>query len=127
MPAMKPAISSSFLVPIRRPHFFPLLGLSLAALAGCASIPERYEDVARVHGLIASEIQGDRFRHRIFRPPASRRSGLLHIYIEGDGTPFLRANVPATDPTPRRHLIPALMARDPPPRCWCEPMRLSTN
>ena len=106
-------ISSSSLVPTRRAPFFPLLGFGLAALVGCASIPERYEDAARDHGLIASEIRGDRFRHRIFQPPAGRRGGLLHIYIEGDGTPFLRANVPASDPTPRRPLMPALMARDP--------------
>jgi pimeloyl-ACP methyl ester carboxylesterase len=56
-------------------------------------------------------MRGTRFHHVLFVRD-SGPSGILHIYIDGDGRPWL-AGVPAPDPTPRDLLVLRLMALDP--------------
>ena len=43
---------------------------------------------------------------------SGRPTGTLHVYVDGDGTPWL-AGRPTTDPTPRDALILRMMAADP--------------
>ena len=96
-------------------HGPALVAACVALAATCAPIAARYDDVAAAHGLSRDEIPGAPFRHAVYRPPGQRSGALLHIYIEGDGTPELRPGLPSADPTPRRPLLPPLMARDPAP------------
>ena len=42
----------------------------------------------------------------------------LHVYIEGDGTPWQQGRYPAKDPSPRRALAMELMALDPSPAIY---------
>jgi pimeloyl-ACP methyl ester carboxylesterase len=74
----------------------------LLCLAGCRSADRRL-------------LQGMKFEHALlaYRAPAS--GGILHVYIEGDGNPWLRAGVVAADPTARRLVTRELMALDPHP------------
>jgi pimeloyl-ACP methyl ester carboxylesterase len=56
-------------------------------------------------------VHGTRFDHVLYRnarPPA----GALHVYIEGDGSPYAASDTPARDPTPRTPVMLELMALD---------------
>ncbi len=87
-----------------------LLPLLLASVA-CASPSDRFAQRAASLGLAERRVHGEPFDHLVLRnaKPAGRR---LHVYLEGDGTPWL-AGLPAPDPTPRHPLALALMAQDP--------------
>jgi len=87
-----------------------LLGLSILVIAGCASTGSDPEHLARVHGLDSAWVQGEGFRHRVFRHGAD--NGPLHVYLEGDGRPWLTRRQVNTDPTPRTALALRLMLRD---------------
>jgi pimeloyl-ACP methyl ester carboxylesterase len=57
---------------------------------------------------------GSTFRHRVYRKEGrSGSSGALHVYIEGDGHPFLAPTQVALDPTPREPMMLRLMMHDP--------------
>jgi pimeloyl-ACP methyl ester carboxylesterase len=62
-----------------------------------------------------SVIAGDPFRHVIHRRGIWPRSGPVHVYLEGDGLPWVTRTRVARDPTPRTPLARRLMARDPGP------------
>ncbi len=56
-------------------------------------------------------VAGDGFLHRLLVQPAADREE-LHVYIEGDGRPWIRGKVAAADPTPKKPLALRLMKRD---------------
>lgn len=84
--------------------FFLLLPLLLSK--ACATQSPRFETVA-----------GEGYEHRLLVQPAAD-SNELHIYIEGDGTPYLDRTTVASDPTPRNPLALRLMRRDPAFSVW---------
>jgi len=94
----------------------------LCAVAACVGPSKRFDGAMSVIGLHASDIEGTHFRHRVYsdRPitaPETVRatpgnSAVLHVYLGGDGSPWLVGNRIATDPTSRRPVLPALMAMD---------------
>jgi hypothetical protein len=90
------------------------LALSLLAasiLAACAN-PGRRADAAAQHlGFSKQIVAGAGFRHVVFRNSRAR-GGVLHVYIEGDGTPFRRRDEVADDPTPLNLLMLRLMSED---------------
>lgn len=61
-------------------------------------------------------VPGAAFQHVVFSQ-THQRSRTLHVYIDGDGTPWL-AWRPAGDPTPRNPLLLRLMALDPSPSVY---------
>lgn len=87
-----------------------LLGL----LAGCASGPgDGFDALLQQHALEAATVKGTQFRHLVVRkPPDTDRSG-LRVYLEGDGTPWIRGRRVAPDPTARNPLGLRLMLQDP--------------
>jgi hypothetical protein len=95
-----------------------ILGLLLlAGLSGCASIPDRFDHAASAAGMMRTDVDGQGLRHAVYRPRrASTRGGPIHVYLTGDGTPYIRRTLPAADPTPRRPVVLDLMAMDPAPR-----------
>jgi len=64
----------------------------------------------------AQIVPGTAFQHVVFEQ-ARRPSRTLHVYLDGDGTPWL-AGRPATDPTPRNPLLLRLMTLDPNPSVY---------
>jgi pimeloyl-ACP methyl ester carboxylesterase len=72
---------------------------------------EDLDRTAAAFGFEREIIDGTGFRHVLFRK-AGRPTGTLHVYVDGDGTPWL-AGRPATDPTPRDPLMLRMMAADP--------------
>ena len=74
----------------------------------CSSPAQRLDYAASGHGMQRRVLTGDGFKHiaylRISRPESRR----LHVYIEGDGRPWLRGREISTDPTSRQPLALAL-------------------
>jgi len=86
--------------------------LAASATSGCMSAQARFD--ARVHaaGLTRDIVRGAAFDHLIVRN-GGQAAGALHVYIEGDGTPWRSIAQPSDDPTPRNPLAFELMLRDP--------------
>ncbi len=61
-------------------------------------------------------VPGTVFEHVVFKQ-FRQSSRILHVYIDGDGTPWLGGR-PASDPTPRNTLTLRLMALDPGPSVY---------
>jgi pimeloyl-ACP methyl ester carboxylesterase len=88
-----------------------------ASLGGCADPIKKGEWLAARNGFERQIVPGDPFRHVVFR--ATGRSGdELHVYIDGDGTPYANGITATDDPTPRRPLMLELMALDPSPAVY---------
>ncbi len=90
--------------------------LLLLQLSGCATPSERFESSAKSLGLTSIEIIGEPFRHRIYlnrrTATQSDTTPVVHVYLDGDGTPWEMKRWIAEDPTPRNPLILRLMAAD---------------
>ena len=88
-------------------------------LAACADPARKSARFAQQHGFQSDVVTGSLFQHRVYRADAdSSGTGVLHVYIEGDGSPFLDRNSVALDPTPRDPLMLRLMALDPSPSIY---------
>ncbi len=89
-------------------YWWMLLGL-LVFVSGCSFTPT-YGDLSERFGFHVEKVEGDLFQHVVFSKSGTGR--VLHVYIEGDGRPWLRKNRVSLDPTPRRTLMLELMALD---------------
>jgi dienelactone hydrolase len=86
----------------------------LLALAACAEPSPRFDREAQELGFVREEVAGAGFTHAVYRNRGARAaagSG-LHVYLEGDGTPWTGGRHAAVDPTPRSPVALELMARD---------------
>lgn len=95
--------------------FRSISSLVIAALAtmllACSVIDVQTE------GVIAEVVSGDGFKHQVYR----NRSGngkILHVYLEGDGRPWLSRRRIALDPTPKNPLMLKLMSLDSAPSVY---------
>lgn len=86
--------------------------VSALCLGTCASPAQRFNDRVRETGLAPYVVHGTSFDHLVVRKPG-HSDGALHVYLEGDGTPWWTLDTPADDPTPRKPLAFELMLRDP--------------
>ena len=80
----------------------------LFALPGCVSGVSNY---AARQGMTVTEVDGTNFTHLAVQRPSASASGRLHVYIEGDGIPWIGTRSSA-DPTPRNTLTLRLAASD---------------
>ena len=85
-------------------------------LVACSTPAKRLDDKATHLGLVRELWQGTDFVHVIYRNQFM--GSLLHVYLDGDGTPWLRRTLVAADPTPRNPLVLELMAQDPNPAIY---------
>lgn len=83
---------------------------ALLSLFGCAA-PQPLRD-ALADGFTAEPVAGAGFVHTVLTRRGAGSAMPLHIYIEGDGTPWQLGRVPARDPTPRNALALRLAALD---------------
>jgi len=93
---------------------FVFLSLTLA-LAACAGAHGELARSAAGDGLAVTQVEGLGFVHAVARRDSEAARGPLHIYIEGDGRPWLRGRRIARDPTPDALLMLELMRLDPRP------------
>jgi hypothetical protein len=84
--------------------------------AACSSPALQLSRNAQAIGLRREMLAGTTFEHVVF-VGANHSSRTLHIYLDGDGTPW-GAWGPAADPTPRNPLVLRLMALDPAPSLY---------
>ena len=87
--------------------------LTAALLGACAMPATRFDEIARGQGLRRIEVTGTHFDHAIYIKGVEA-AGILHVYIEGDGSPLVHG-VASADPTPRRPLALHLLAKGPAP------------
>jgi pimeloyl-ACP methyl ester carboxylesterase len=90
-------------------RYVPLLLFASLTLPGCAFSIDRF---AQANRFDTSVVEGAGYRHVLFTRRAPDNGHRLHIYIEGDGIPWLDGREPALDPTPRDPLALRLMAED---------------
>jgi len=84
--------------------------MSIAFIAGCSTAPERQLAArAQALGLEPLMLGGPFEVTAFYRDGAGSR---LHVYLDGDGSPWIRNRYPASNPTPRRPLALDLLARD---------------
>lgn len=99
----------------RLPAYYWLI--LLAVSAGCVPVSKRFDRAATDAGLVRSQVEGRGFSHAVYRPrDSSFGTTPVHVYLTGDGTPYVRRTLRAKDPTPRRPVVLDLMALDPAPR-----------
>lgn len=73
----------------------------------------RIDQRAAADGLVREILPGTTFQHLTYmRPKVTHTGDVLHVYIEHDGTPWLRGKRVAADPTPRQPLMLDLMRLD---------------
>jgi hypothetical protein len=88
------------------------LVLGAALLCACADPSRRADALARSLDFEKQIEMGDGFRHIVYRNTAATQGGMLHVYIDGDGTPYWQPDIIAVDPTPHDPLMLRLMALD---------------
>jgi len=107
-----------------------LLGLVVMTnLLGCATPVQRIDKLAEKFGFEREIIGSEKFQHIVYynrpfidlktkKPITPFDKSLLHIYLEGDGSPWSRRQMVAADPTPRKPLALRLMAKDDQPSVY---------
>lgn len=92
------------------------LGLLLyLSILGCSSPASNYLATAARLGFENQLAHGTAYQHRIFFNSQAKSSPAyktLHVYLDGDGTPWIARTIAAQDPTPRNPLVLELMAQD---------------
>lgn len=78
-------------------------------IAACAPSVDR---LVRNHDLKQTVQPGSGFQHLVLSAPRAATVKRLHVYIEGDGSPWVGGRYPARDPTPETPLALQLMTRD---------------
>lgn len=89
---------------------FCLIGLLF--LFSCASAPERLEQEAQTFGFRKIRLPGIVHEHIAFENLGHSGGRRLHVYLEGDGTPWLNRTRVSSDPTSREPIMLRLMALD---------------
>lgn len=88
--------------------------LLIAQISGCANPSQRMDERAADLGYRRVVVQGEGYEHVAYiKQDRATASSTLHVYLEGDGAPWVRRRVAAADPTPRTPLMFDLMPLDP--------------
>jgi len=94
-----------------------LIAAQCVVLSSCASAVQQGERFASAHRFERDTVGGGEFRHVVFRNSVAPGAE-LHVYLDGDGSPFSTPHTVATDPTPHDPLMLRLMALDPSPSVY---------
>ncbi len=91
------------------------------AVVGCVTTPTpaaHLEARAAAAGYQRLVLVGGDFHHVAYRKGGSSTDRRLHVYLEGDGRPWIGEQLVAADPHPRRALAFELMQLDPAPSLY---------
>ena len=91
---------------------FPSILIACALTISCATPSQNFHQVASEQGFHEQLINGQGFQHKIYVSKKIKLGKTLHVYLDGDGTPWERNRWIAKDPTARNPLILRLMALD---------------
>lgn len=89
-------------------------------MSACAaqSPPAKVDRKAAEFGFERETLDTGMFRHVIYREKPVERSDVLHIYLDGDGLPFIDRETISKDPTPATPVMLELMSLDPAPSVY---------
>jgi hypothetical protein len=87
-------------------------------LVSCATPAQRAARFARDSGFSEQVVHGTQWEHVVFSTASARPSQRVHVYVEGDGTPWIAHRWVARDPTPRKPIMLTLMAMDTQPSIY---------
>lgn len=100
-------------------HPSSFIMILLIGLSGCSSAVMCLNQQAQDYGFASISSTTNGFVIQSFYHPAIDKSTKrLHVYLEGDGTPWEHGLVPAAEPTTRATVILPLMAMDPAPSLY---------
>ena len=86
----------------------------ISMLTACSTATHKFKSNAEQLGFKRQVVSGQPFQHVLYISPSKQpKTNILHVYIDGDGTPFLQNRYPAVDPTPRHPILLNLMHKDP--------------
>ena len=96
-----------------------ILALSVLGSMGCATSQSRVNHLAQEAGFARRLVPGKDFEHIVYEHKLDTVSTAeFHIYIDGDGTPWVAGRYPSANPTPRRPIALEMMAEDPAPAIY---------
>lgn len=96
-----------------------IIGLIVVLISGgCASPATRLSRFAESRQLQESRVSTETFEHVIYRSTGHSSERQLHVYLEGDGLPWILRFIKMQDPTPRRALMLELMSTDTAPAIY---------
>jgi len=85
----------------------------LLLLSACSSSPVQVSDeTAASLGFERAIVKGGGFNHVVYTNRIPVSMGLIHVYLEGDGSPWRHEREVSIDPGPRNPLMLRLMALD---------------
>jgi hypothetical protein len=87
----------------------------LLALTACATPSEKFAEVAKASNLIGLSLNAGRFNHQFYLNDQALHdvhTEALHVYLDGDGSPWEQQRWIADDPTSRNPIILELMRQD---------------
>ncbi|UHD16091.1 alpha/beta fold hydrolase [Thiocapsa bogorovii] len=100
-------------------RFLPLFRVTLSASvmlwAGCADHLAKTDRIAADYKLEKRHLIGRGFTHLAYYSRGRNHGSTLHVYLSGDGSPWIGGTRIATDPTPRNPVTLRLMSMDPDP------------
>lgn len=90
---------------------FLLLALT-TGLVGCTAPEVEFLQDAENYGFEQKIVQGQEFKHVVYIKPSFSNDGILHIYLDGDGSAWIYNRWISNNPTPRNILMLDLMKQD---------------
>lgn len=91
---------------------FPALVIFPALIAGCQTHRTSSDVLVLSYGMQLGKVSTEAHQHLIISHKLPQSSQSLHVYIEGDGSPWVQSTRIALDPSPRRPLALQLMRKD---------------
>lgn len=89
---------------------YSLLLICALWIAACSTPGQKLDQLALEGGFERNVLTGHRFKHVSYQNKNGNKR--LHVYLEGDGTPWSTRYTVARDPTSRYGLMLRLMAKD---------------
>lgn len=78
----------------------------------CAAPEARLKEEAEYLGFDRIIVQGTNFKHVVYTNKVKNKGNELHVYLDGDGTPWINNRWISEDPTTRNPLLFRLMSLD---------------
>jgi hypothetical protein len=97
--------------------FINILFLTLL-IVSCSTPAVHLQQEAERLGFNHSIVQGTEFKHVVYTNKVQNKNGKLHVYLDGDGTPWVNNRWVSEDPTPRNPLLFRLMSLDTEPAVY---------
>lgn len=89
-----------------------LFAIVASFLVGCATPAQKFNQEVTRLGFKSQQITSEQFKHKLYLSSDITQGDVLHVYFDGDGTPWERNRWVADDPTARNPLILHLMDQD---------------